>query len=177
MRLMTEPHSTEFFKKGLWWKILVSVLVIMVLGGGSGYLTQTGAGSWYTEIDKPVFTPPNWLFGPAWTALYILMGVSFARIWQVAVRSRYPIISTYAKQGMGLFIVHFVLNVCWTPVFFGLESPLGGLVIILTMLFMIGWIIKHFVRLDRIAGFILVPYFLWVSFATLLNLSILILNW
>lgn len=178
MRLMTEPHSTAYFRNGLWWKLLISIVTIMLLGGTSGYLTQTGAGSWYTdEIEKPIFNPPNWIFGPAWSILYILMGLSFGRIWQVAVRSRYPIISDYAKRGMFLFGVHFILNLAWTPVFFGLKSPLGALVIILLMLFMIGWLIKHFMRLDRVAAFALFPYFAWVSFATVLNASILILNW
>jgi tryptophan-rich sensory protein len=176
MKLMNEPHSTTFFKQGLWWRVLVSVLVISTLGFLSGYLTQTGVTSWYRELNKPFFNPPNWVFGPAWTLLYILMGFSFGRIWQVAARSRYPIISIYAKKGLGLFALHFILNLAWTPVFFAWQKPGFAIFIILTMLFLIGWLIKHFFRLDRVASFLLVPYFGWVAFASILNISIYWLN-
>ncbi len=133
-------------------------------------------GTWYKTLEKPFFQPPSWLFGPAWTTLYILMGISFARIWQVASKSRYPIIRKYALRGLAFFGFQFVFNLAWTPAFFGLENPTLALVIIFLLLGLIAFLIKHFLRLDRIAAFLLIPYFLWVTFATVLNLSIVVLN-
>jgi tryptophan-rich sensory protein len=176
MAILSEPHSTSSFKKGLIPKIIVSCVVIMMLGGLSGYITQAGATSWFKTLIKPTFQPPNWLFGPAWTTLYLLMGISFGRIWQVSSKSRYPIIRKYALRGMAFFGFHFLFNLAWTPAFFGLENPTAALVIIFILLVLIAFLIKHFLRLDRVAAFLLIPYFLWVTFATVLNLSIVILN-
>tara|TARA_B100000508_G_scaffold141079_1_gene146070 strand:+ start:43696 stop:44109 length:414 start_codon:yes stop_codon:yes gene_type:complete len=131
---------------------------------------------WYAELNKPSFTPPNWLFGPAWTVLYILIGGSFGIIWQVAAKGRYPIIVKFAKRGLILFGIHFLLNLAWTPVFFGLHNPGLGLVVIVALLIFIILLIRHFFRLDRVAAFLMIPYLLWVAFATTLNASILILN-
>jgi len=148
----------------------------MTLGFLSGFVTQSGGSSWFQSLNKPPFQPPNWLFGPAWTFLYLLIGVSFGRIWQVASKSRYPIIRKYALRGLAFFGVQLIFNLLWTPVFFGLENPEGALVIILVLLVLIVFLIKHFWRLDRIATFLIVPYLLWVTFASILNLSIVILN-
>lgn len=176
MAILSEPHSTSSFRKGLILKMIVSAAVIMLLGGLSGFLFQSGESDWYKALNKPVFQPPNWLFGPAWTSLYILMGISFARIWQVSSKSRYPIIRKYALRGLAFFGFHFVFNLIWTPAFFGWQNPSAALVIIFILLVLISFLMKHFWRLDRLATFLLVPYFLWVCFATLINLSIVLLN-
>jgi benzodiazapine receptor len=176
MPIHSEPHSTSSFRKGLFPKVLISFLLIASLGGFSGYLTMTGEGSWYQEINKPVFTPPNWVFGPAWMLLYLLLGISFGRIWHISVRSRYPIVKRYAILGLKIFGLHFLLQLAWTPVFFGLEAPGWGLVIIISLLGLIIYLIKHFFRLDRFAGFALIPYFAWVTFATILNIAIFFMN-
>jgi tryptophan-rich sensory protein len=131
---------------------------------------------WYANLNKPSFTPPNWLFGPVWSILYILIGGSFGLIWQVAAKGRYPIITKFARQGLVLFGIHFLLNLAWTPVFFGLNNPAWGLVIILALLTMIVLLIRHFFRLDRLSAFLMIPYLIWVSYATALNIGILILN-
>ena len=102
MAILSEPHSTSSFKKGLILKIIVSVIVIMVLGGLSGYLSQSGTGTWYKTLEKPPFQPPSWLFGPAWTTLYILMGISFARIWQVASPLPLSILVRPARRSVAL---------------------------------------------------------------------------
>ena len=176
MPILSEPHSTSSFRKGLLPKILISVFVIMLLGGLSGWITSSGIDSWYTTLNKPFFQPPNWLFGPAWTTLYILMGISFARIWQVVVKSRYPIIRIFAQRGLVIFGIHFLFNLAWTPIFFGLESPEWALFVILVLLAFIIILIFHFFRIDRIAAFLLIPYAVWVTFATILNASIVYLN-
>ncbi len=176
MQIHSDPHSTSYFKQGLWLKILISVIVCLGLGFLSGFSTVSEIQGWYAELNKPVFTPPNWLFGPAWTIIYILIGGSFGLIWQVSAKARYPIIVKFANRGLVIFGIHFLLNLAWTPVFFGFHNPELGLVVILLLLAFIIILIRHFFRLDRVASFLLIPYLLWVSFATALNLSIVILN-
>ncbi len=176
MQIHSDPHSTSSFRKGLFPKVLVSIVLIVVLGTASGLITSGSIGGWYQSIKKPFFTPPNWIFGPAWLLLYTLMGITFGRLWQLATKNRYPIIRNYAAKGMWIFGVHFIFNLAWTPVFFGLHATGVALVIILIMLGLILFMIKHYWRIDRIASFLLVPYALWVTFATLLNLSIWWLN-
>jgi tryptophan-rich sensory protein len=176
MQIHSEPHNTSYFKTGLWWKILISVIVFLGLGSLSGVSSMSEIQGWYANLNKPSFTPPNWLFGPVWSLLYILIGGSFGLIWQVAAKGRYPIITKFAKQGLVLFGIHFLLNLAWTPVFFGLNNPAWGLVIILALLTMIILLIRHFFRLDRLSAFLMIPYLIWVSYATALNIGILILN-
>ena len=176
MQTHSEPHSTSTFRKGLWWKILISSIVILVLGFLSGVSTADSIPNWYVTLNKPFFTPPNWLFGPAWTVIYILMGISFGRIWQVVAKSRYPIVQKFARQGLWLFVVQFFLNLIWTPVFFGMQSPGVALFIIIPLAILILLVIRHFFRLDRMAAFVLIPYLVWVTFASFLNLGIYVLN-
>jgi tryptophan-rich sensory protein len=176
MQIHTEPHSKSSFKKGLWWKIAISAIVFLGLGGLSGIATMSSIQDWYSTLNKPPFSPPNWLFGPAWTVLYILMGGSFGIIWQVAAIGRYPIINRFAKRGLVIFGIHFLLNLAWTPIFFGLQRPDLALVVIIFMLAFIIILIRHFFRLDRVAAYLLIPYLLWVTFATILNISIIALN-
>lgn len=176
MQIHTEPHSKSSFKKGLWWKIAISAIVFLGLGTLSGIATSGSIQDWYSTLIKPPFNPPSWLFGPTWAVLYILMGGSFGIIWQVAANGRYPIIIRFAKRGLVIFGIHFLLNLAWTPVFFGLQSPGVAMIIIILMLAMIIILIRHFFRLDRVAAFLLVPYLLWVIFATVLNIGIVVLN-
>ncbi len=176
MQIHSDPRNTSSFKKGLWLRIIVSIIIISTLGSLSGILTGNTVGTWYGEINKPFFTPPNWVFGPAWLLLYTLMGISVGRIWQLAAKNRYPIIRNYTKKGILLFVIHFIFNLAWTPIFFGLQMPGLALIVILTMLGIIIFMTKQYYRVDRIASFLLVPYIVWVSFATLLNASIWWMN-
>lgn len=176
MQIHSGPHNTPTFKSGLWWKIVISSFVFIGLGTLSGFLSMNGYETWYSQLNKPFFIPPNWLFGPTWIVLYILMGGSLGIIWQIAAVSRYPIISNFAKRGVFIFLLHFILNLTWSPLFFGVKMPVLAFVLISIMLAFIVLIIRHFYRLDRLAAFLLIPYLLWTIFATVLNLSIIILN-
>jgi tryptophan-rich sensory protein len=176
MQIHSDPHSTPSFRKGLFPKVIISIVLITALGTLSGWSTSGSISGWYQEIEKPFFTPPNWLFGPAWLTLYILIGITFGRLWQLATKNRYPIIRNYAAKGMWIFGVHFLLNLVWTPLFFGLQMPGLALIIILILLGLILFMIKHYLRIDRIAAFLLIPYALWVAFATALNFSIWVMN-
>ena len=176
MPILSEPHSTSSFREGLLIKIIISSIIIIAFGSLSGLLTQSSVENWYPSLQKPSFNPPNWLFGPVWLVMYFLMGISFGRIWQVLSKSRYPIVKQFARRGIIVFMIHFLINLSWTPVFFGLKSPSWALVLIITLLILIIILIRHFFRLDRVAAFVLVPYLAWVLFATILNVSIVLLN-
>jgi tryptophan-rich sensory protein len=149
--------------------VLAAVLLTEAVGLTSGALTASDISGWYATLNQPTLTPPNWVFGPVWTLLYALMGVSLALVW----RERE---SRDAKAGVGLFALQLALNFAWSLVFFGGQNPLGGLFVIVPLLVAIVLTIAVFARVDRRAALLLVPYLLWVSFATYLNYSIWSLN-
>lgn len=141
-----------------------------LVGITGALLTVTGDGSWYQALDKPVFTPPNWLFGPVWTLLYALMGIAAFLVWREGTDRR------DVRTALGLFVAQLVLNGIWTPIFFGAQQIAGGAVVIVALLVVIALTIRAFFRVSRVAGWLLVPYILWVGYATALNLSIWWLN-
>jgi benzodiazapine receptor len=126
--------------------------------------------TWYTTLEKPFFTPPNWVFAPVWTLLYMLMGISFFHIWTQGWKKE-----KNRKAGM-FFFVQLFLNFTWSFLFFGLRSPLLGLVNITLLWIMILLTMKKFFPLSKSAAFLLLPYLLWVSLAVALNIAIVILN-
>ena len=148
-------------------KILVHILfvvAVVVIGSLIGVLNIPG--EWYQSLVKPRFNPPNWIFGPVWTALYVLIGIAGARTWLAGARS----------TRMTIWFVQMVLNFLWSPAFFGFERPALGLVVIVPLLIAILAFIRASWLVDRVAAWLFVPYALWVGFATLLNASIVILN-
>jgi benzodiazapine receptor len=150
--------------------VVGTVAVCVLLGAASGLITVPQIESWYTTIEKPWFTPPNWVFGPVWTVLYALQGIAAWLLWRVGLEKR------RVQVALGLFVVQFALNVAWSPVFFGLESPALGLVVIVPLWFAIVGMIGTSRRVDFRATLLLLPYLVWVSFATVLNYAIWTLN-
>ncbi|KQW32382.1 sensor histidine kinase [Rhizobium sp. Root274] len=154
-------------------KIVRYILFIgLVVGAGtlsglsSGPGTSNGPINWYLSLEKPFFNPPAWIFGPVWTVLYILIGIAGARIWERARKS----------AAMKLWFAQLVLNLLWSPAFFGLHNPELGLVVIAGMLVtIIGFMIKAR-PIDRVSMLLFIPYLAWVAFASLLNLSIALMN-
>lgn len=126
--------------------------------------------SWYNTLNKPFFNPPAWLFGPAWTVLYILMAISAYLVWRKGFKKK------QVKEALKVFAIQLVLNLSWSPVFFGAKNILLALFIILVMLVFIAKTIGAFAKVDKTASYLLYPYLLWVSFATVLNFSVWILN-
>jgi tryptophan-rich sensory protein len=156
------------------WKTL-GIAALFVVGcelvGIAGALTTaTGEGSWYQALAKPPFNPPGWVFGPVWTVLYALMGLAAFRVWRAGTERR------DVRVALGLFAAQLVLNGIWTPVFFGAESIVGGAVVIVALLVLLAFTVRAFFGVARAAGWLLVPYLLWVAFAAALNLSIWWLN-
>lgn len=151
-------------------KLLISIIGCELVGLLGTPFTTTAIPTWYAGLNKPFFAPPNWLFGPAWTLLYFLMGVSFYLIWKQGFRKKSQ------KIARNLFLMQLALNFIWSPVFFGLRAPLLALVIIVGMWIAILVTIQKLYPLSKTAAYLLIPYLLWVSFATLLNAGIVILN-
>ena len=151
-------------------KLVISV-AICVLGGYLGsFFTATSAGSWYAAIKKPALNPPSWIFAPVWTILYIMIGASASLIWNKGLGNN------DVRMALTVFVLQLALNFAWSPAFFGMKSPLMGLVIIILMWCAILATIMLFYRVSQPAAYLLVPYLLWVSFATYLNASIYFLN-
>jgi translocator protein len=151
-------------------KFLVSVVGCELVGILGTPFTISAIPTWYAGLNKPFFAPPNWLFGPVWTLLYFMMGVSFYLIWKKGWKK------SKNKIARNYFLAQLGLNFIWSPVFFGLKSPLLALLIILAMWMLIVMTIKKFLPINKWAAYLLIPYLMWVSFATLLNAGIWILN-
>jgi len=149
---------------GSWLRLGLFILLVVGVGGLVGISAQPDA--WYESLAKPPFNPPNWVFGPVWTTLYVLIGIAGWRTFETDRRSR----------GMVLWCVQMVLNWCWSPVWFGLHMLWPAFVVILAILATILAFIADRWERDRVAALLFVPYALWVAFASLLNLSVAILN-
>lgn len=151
-------------------KLIVSVIVCELVGLLGTPFTISAIPTWYATLNKPFFAPPNWIFGPVWTLLYFLMGVAIYLIWKQGWQNK------KVKMAGIFFLAQLALNFIWSPIFFGLRAPLLGLIVIVAMWGVIVMTMKKFYPLSRTAFYLLVPYLLWVSFATLLNVAIVILN-
>lgn len=151
-------------------KILLSIIVCLLIGILGSLFTAPSIQGWYTGLIKPSFSPPNWLFGPAWTLLYILMGISVALVWHKGTKNK------KVKEALKIFGIQLALNAVWSPVFFGARSLFLGLIIIIFMWIFIVKTIIAFKKVDKLASYLLYPYIAWVSFATVLNFSVWILN-
>jgi tryptophan-rich sensory protein len=157
-------------KKKDIWKLVVSVVASLAAGGIGSIFTREAIPTWYATLEKPAFNPPNWLFAPVWTLLYILMGVAAFLVWRKGLENR------QVRTALIVFLVQLVLNALWSVVFFGLESPLYGLVVIAALWVAILFTTLMFYRISRVAGVLMLPYLLWVTFAAVLNESIWLLN-
>lgn len=145
------------------------ILASEFVGVSGSFVTISAIPTWYAGITKPFFAPPNWVFGPVWTTLYALIGISFWIIWQSKP-------SKLKKRAVYWFILQMALNAVWTPIFFGLKNPEFALFVITALWISIFQTIRFFSRITKSAGYLLIPYILWVSFATLLNAAIAWLN-
>lgn len=155
--------------KGL--RIFVVVMTCVAIGYLSGLQTREGVITWYPTLVKPVFNPPNWVFAPVWTALYVMMGVAGGLVW-----NRIEEEPEAVKKGFQFFIIQLGLNALWSYLFFGLHNPLLALLEIIILLLMIFETYAVFKKINKIAGMLMVPYLVWVSFAAVLNAGIWWLN-
>jgi benzodiazapine receptor len=151
-------------------KLVAAIVACLAAGAIGSIFTRTAIATWYTTLEKPPFTPPDWLFAPVWTLLYILMGVAAFLVWRMGSRDR------RVRVALIVFLVQLVLNAFWSVAFFGLESPLYGLIVISILWVAILVTIVLFFRISKVSSILMWPYLLWVSFATVLNSSIWLLN-
>jgi translocator protein len=151
-------------------KLSVSLLSCLGAGVIGSFFTTPAIPTWYAALQKPAFNPPNWLFAPVWTALYLLMGIAVFLVWRQGLHN------TLAKIALGFFGGQLFLNVCWSLLFFGLRSPLLGLAEICLLWVMIVLTLRAFLKVSLPAGLLLLPYLAWVSFAAFLNWTIWRLN-
>ena len=151
-------------------KLVVSMIICLLAGAIGSIFTTPAIPSWYAALVKPSFNPPNWVFAPVWSGLYLLMGISAFLVWRKGLDNR------LVNSALRLFIIQLILNTFWSILFFGLRSPVLGLAEIIILWVAIFLTILSFFRVSKIAGILLVPYVLWVSFAAILNFSIWRLN-
>jgi benzodiazapine receptor len=170
-QLQNNQASTDKTKADSYPKLSLVMWVVLILGLGSGMGIFFGPDSWFQSLTKPTWNPPGWVFAPAWTLLYVLMGTSVWRMRRDAHASRID-----KTSAMRLFWTQFVLNLAWTPIFFGLHQP-GLAFIEICLLWLVAlWTALAFGKISSTAGYLLVPYLAWLSFALVLNGTIWLLN-
>nr|WP_314898347.1 TspO/MBR family protein [uncultured Flavobacterium sp.] len=152
-------------------RILAVVVTCLAIGYFSGEVTRSAITTWYPTLVKPSFNPPNWIFAPVWSMLYVMMGVAAGLVWD-----RIEVEKEAVKKALVFFAIQLALNALWSYLFFGLHNPmLAGLEIIVLWLMIYETYIK-FAKINKIAGYLFLPYLAWVSFAAVLNVSIWWLN-
>ncbi len=151
-----------------WGRLLIFIAVCLAVGGLGGAATSSSLTDWYAGLRRPPLNPPNWIFGPVWTTLYVMIAVAGSRLW--------GLFSPEKGRLRALFVIQLVLNGIWSPLFFGLRNPLAGLIDIVLLWGFLAVLVRLSWREDRFAGILLTPYLLWVSFATYLNAALWWLN-
>lgn len=150
---------------------LVVWIVISFLPGFIGSIfTSPNIPTWYATLKLPVFTPPGWFIGLVWTGLYLLMGIAAYLIWEKGFESK------AVQLALAVFVIQLLLNGLWSYLFFGLHGILPGLIEIIVLWLFIVWTMILFFPLSSVAGWLLVPYLLWASFASVINFSVWLLN-
>ena len=151
-------------------KLFISIVTCLTVGAVSGYFTANEIPNWYATLIKPSFNPPNWIFGPVWSTLYLLMAISWWLVWKS------DIASSKKNKAMLIFAIQLILNFFWSIIFFSFHQPGFALIEIIIMLIFILFSIITFYPASKPAAYLLIPYLLWVSFASILNYAIWKLN-
>lgn len=151
-------------------KLIFSIGICLFAGVLGSFFTTPAIPTWYATLNKPSFAPPNWLFFPVWTTLFVMMGISLYLVWRKGLEDH------QVQNALIIFAVQLILNVLWSVAFFGLRSPLAGLIEISIMWISIAFTIMLFMKVSKTAGILLIPYIIWVSFAAILNFYIWRLN-
>jgi tryptophan-rich sensory protein len=153
-----------------FFKLVIAIVVSALAGVVGSFFTTSAIPSWYSEIIKPVLNPPGWIFGPVWTALYILMGIAAYLVWKNGWEK------SDVRTALGVFGIQLILNATWSIIFFGLQNPGAAFIEILSLWLTILATIIAFSKISRQAAWLLAPYIVWVTFAAYLNYSIWFLN-
>ena len=151
-------------------RLAASIVIVFIAGAIGTVATLSQIPTWYATLAKPVWAPPNWLFGPVWTTLYVLIGIALFLVWREGTDRQ------DVRAALGIFAVQLVLNILWSVVFFSYHSLLGGFIVIFILWIAILANIIAFYIISKPAGLILIPYIVWVSIASYLNYTVYILN-
>jgi benzodiazapine receptor len=151
-------------------KFIVSIIICQLAGFVGSLFTTPAIQTWYATLNRSPFAPPNWLFAPVWTALFLLMGISLFLVWQKGIKEHKN------RLAVIIFIIQLILNILWSILFFGLQSPFAAFIEIIVLWLAILFTIIKFYKISKTAGILLIPYILWVSFAAILNFSFWIIN-
>lgn len=151
-------------------RLIICLVVTLGVGFAGSLFTAPAVDTWYAALRKPAFTPPGWLFAPVWTALYVMMAAAAFLVWRVGAGSRWTVAALTA------FAVQLGLNFLWSVIFFGWKQPGWAMVDIIALWIMIAVTMALFARLSALACWLLAPYIIWVTFASVLNFEIWRLN-
>ena len=165
-------EDTSIISPARGWPLAIHLIIavcITMTAALPGLLVPEALQGWFATLVHPSFAPPNWVFGPVWTFLYWLMGIAAGLVW--VQQGRMPV-----KQALTLYGSQLVLNSAWTLIFFGMHSPTAALVVIVALLLMILLTMRSFFPIHRSAAWMMLPYLLWVAFATILNAAYVWLN-
>lgn len=155
---------------GVFIKIFLAIGLCLLIGFLGSLATQTGMADWYPTLEKPFFNPPNWIFGPVWTVLYVLMGIAAGLVWSKGFYHK------WVQTALYHFGFQLLLNAAWSILFFGLKEPFWALLDIIALFVVLLITIKWFKVVSDAAAYLLVPYAVWVLFAAILNFEIWRLN-
>ena len=152
--------------KNKYLSLLILLLVTFIAPVIGSYVTSVFKEPWYNEIIQPSFNPPSWVFPPVWSTLYVMMSIAIWRVWTVFFNSKI----------LKLYFFHLFFNCIWSIIFFGFHQIGLALINIIVILFFIIILMKEYLKIDKLSFYLMIPYFLWSSFALVLNASILFLN-
>jgi benzodiazapine receptor len=150
--------------------IILFILFSEAAGIIGSVFTFSSIPTWYATLNKPSFSPPNWIFGPVWTILYALMGISAFLVWEKGIKNK------EVASALKFFVIQLILNSSWSILFFGLHNPALAYLDIIVLWIFIALTAVNFYKIKKAAGYLLIPYLIWVTFASFLNLSITLLN-
>ena len=151
-------------------KLLISVVISLSAGFIGSIFTNPNIETWYATIKKPSIAPPDWVFAPVWTILFLLMGIAAYLVWRQGWSN------PQVRTAVVIFLIHLIVNILWSAVFFGLRAPMAAFFVIIALWLLILVIIILFANITVTAGILLIPYLLWVSFASVLNFMLWRLN-
>ena len=152
--------------KNKYLSLLILLLVTFIAPVIGSYVTSVFKEPWYSEIIQPSFNPPSWVFPPVWTTLYVMMSIAIWRVW----------IAFFNSRILKLYFIHLFFNCIWSIIFFGFHQIGLALINIIVILFFVIILMKEYLKIDKLSFYLMIPYFLWSSFALVLNASILFLN-
>jgi translocator protein len=150
--------------------LIASILIPQAAGAIGSYFTMPSIHVWYASLTKPSFNPPNWIFGPVWTILYLMMGIALSIVWKKGTGRK------EVRPAIAFFAIQLLLNILWSFLFFYMQTPFAAFIEIILLWLSILITLVVFYRISHTAGLLLVPYLLWVSFASVLNFFLWRLN-